>query len=189
MLYLGTGRRKNPPELQLDVLHQVTGQLHVPYIRRMIERADIIMLKDACSVEVMHKAAVTRRPVIEIFVNLLDLLDKGPALLVSVAYSAEPVPKGDQDDLRSRPNAVNFVDELDIGVEVLITSDVVGSVVVIRAKVDDDNVGGRMGCEVPEFRGRAPLLDGAVGGVRCTEPLVGLQRLGELKGEGRIRGK
>ena len=57
MLYLWSRLVQTPTKNQLDVLHQMASKLHVPEISRVILRPNVVMFKDASSVEVIHKAA------------------------------------------------------------------------------------------------------------------------------------
>lgn len=59
MLHLWTGLLQVPAEVEFDVLHQVTGQLYVSNISRVLEGSKIVVLQDAGRVEVVYEAFTT----------------------------------------------------------------------------------------------------------------------------------
>ena len=151
MLHLRARRAEHPTEVQLDVLQQVTRQLDVSHVGRVVLRADVVVLHDAGGVEVVHEVLARVVPGAEVLVDALDLGDEAAALRVGVAHRAEAFPQREKDDLRPGPDGVHFFDELDVAAVELAGGDVVGGVVVVRADVDDDDVGGwRRGVSVRE---------------------------------------
>ena len=99
----------------------------------MILRPNVIVLQNACRIEVMYERAAIRSVVrgVEVFVNLVYLFDKGAALGPGVADGSEAIPKGDKDDLRFGPGRVNYIDKLQVRGVVLGERYVAGGVVVI----------------------------------------------------------
>ena len=154
MLHLRARLLQVPTENKLDILHQVARKLHVSNISRMILRPNVVMLQDARRIEVVHKAvrtlpALVERPVVEVLNDILDLIDKGCALLVGVAYLTEAFPEGEDDDLGVWPAGAYLINQLNVAIVELSTGDVVAGVVVVSAEVDYGDVGGCVGGEVP----------------------------------------
>ena len=94
MLHFRPRGSQNPPKPLLNILHEMARKLHMPHVRRMILRADIIVLEDSCRVEIMHEPSGG-----ELLVDGVDFLDKGAALGIGVADGTEAVPEGYQDYL------------------------------------------------------------------------------------------
>ena len=72
---------KHPIKLQLYILQQMTRDLDMPHIRRMIQGPNVIVLEDTRSVEIMHIARIR-----EVVVHVLDLREEACALGIVVAY-------------------------------------------------------------------------------------------------------
>lgn len=90
MLHLRTRLLEIPPKDQSDILHQMARKLHMPYVSRMIERTDVIMLQDAGGVEVVHEALsvelVERAILGKVPYHCLNLGGEAGGLAVCVAY-------------------------------------------------------------------------------------------------------
>jgi len=111
----------------------MTGDFDMADIRRMVLRADVVVLQNAGRVEVVHEGpqvpvvvvcrrprAVGRRVVddgvsevtwgVEILVYGVDLGLESRALLVCVPHGAEAFPEGEADHLRFGVARVHLVD-------------------------------------------------------------------------------
>lgn len=76
--------------------------------------------------------------------------------------------------MRLWPGLVDGGDEVDVALGKLRGRDVVGRVEIVGAKVDESDVGGWVGGEVPERRVVAVELESSAACVGGAEPLVGL---------------
>lgn len=114
---LRPNRIQRPIKLNLDILHEMTRQLHMSHIRRMILRANIIMGQYARRIEIMHKrltwcfwfvscvfGVVVENGLlevfggVEVFVDGVDLGDESDVggqgwLDVGVSYGVETFPE------------------------------------------------------------------------------------------------
>lgn len=82
-------RAKHPIELQIHILQQMTRDLDMSHVCRMIQRPDVVVLEDARRVEVVHVARVR-----EVVVDGFDLGEEACALGIGVADGAEARPEG-----------------------------------------------------------------------------------------------
>ena len=89
MLHLRSSLLQLPPKGKLDILHQMARQLYMPHISRMIKWANIVVLKNSSSVEVMNKALPTELVQRAVFGEMpddsLDLGGEASGLAVGVA--------------------------------------------------------------------------------------------------------
>ena len=177
MLHLRPRLLQYPAKRQLDILHQMTGDLDVSDICRVVKRPNVVVLQDAGGVEVVYKpfsSAFVQAAVVEISDDILDLMKEARALHPGVADLAEARPETQDDDLGLGPASVDFVDELNItGVELLMRN-VVGSIVVIRPEVHHSDIGWWVGIEIP-VRNIWPVsvdLESSSTRVGDLEPLV-----------------
>lgn len=106
---------------------------------------NVIVLQDTSSVEIVHKSTV-----IVVSIHLLDLIDESTALLPRVADLVEPIPQRDQYDLSSWILAVHLANKIDIAAQILLVRNIVVSVVVVGAQVDENNIRLLMMRKVPE---------------------------------------
>ena len=191
MLDLRTRLLEDPAKRQFDVLHQMTRKLDVSNVRRMIQRPNIIVLQDARRVEVVHKplaTALVQVAVVEVFDDVLDLLEEAGALLECIPDGTEARPQAQEDYLAIRPSFVDLVDQLDVAVVELGRGDVVGGVVVVRANVDDSDIGSWMSVEVPvgNVYGKSDIADGrdvTTTGRICTSVAQVCRRLVSADGD------
>jgi hypothetical protein len=116
MLYLRPRSIQHPPKQQLNILNHMARNLNMPHIRRMILRADIIMLHYPRRIEVVNErlqilvfaaggglggvgyGVVDDRGGevfggVEVLVDAVDLGVIAGALLVGVANGAEAFPE------------------------------------------------------------------------------------------------
>lgn len=116
-------------------------------IRWVVLRANIIVLHNTCSIEVVNESSM---PVM--IVNFLNLLDKCTALSIAVPNRTKSIPERYQDNLCMGIDLVNTLYELKIALKIFLVSNVVVSVIVIGAQIDDNDAGRWMFAEVPHFR-------------------------------------
>lgn len=107
---------------------------------------NIVVLQNTSSVEVMHETGV-----LVVSVHLLNLLDEGTTLLPSISNLTKSVPKSDEDDLSSWVLLMHLTDKIDIAAKILLVRDVVVSVVIVGAEVDDHNIRLLMMSKVPKW--------------------------------------
>ena len=141
--------------------------LDMSEICRMPLGLDIIVLQNPRAVEIMHISLV-----LVVLVDLIDFVGEGADLVVRVPFRSKPIPQAHEDDLRLGVDFMHLADETQVRGKVLLVCHAVGRVVVIRAKVDDDDVGGLVRAEVPGLRGGVVELRGAPVRVAGLEPLV-----------------
>ena len=79
---------------------------------------------------------------------------------------------------------MNFINKQNIRLVELRIRDIVGRVVVVRAKVDNNNISLLVGGKVPELRIVTPDLDRTAGSITCVKPLVCLRK-GQTSDSGR----
>ena len=72
---------------------------------------------------------------------------------------------------------MDFVNELDVASVVLAACDIICSVVVVCAEIDDDNISCWMSGEVPRLWVLSPDFNGPSGGIRSVQPLIGLYQV------------
>jgi len=85
-------------------------------------------------------------------VYVFNFREEARALCKRGANGRETRPKGEDDDLRLRPDLVDAVDEFDVGLLEFRSRDVVDGVVVIGTDVDDCYVRRRVSREIPYRR-------------------------------------
>lgn len=123
-LYFRSSGSKHPVEFIFDVLLQVAGKLDVPDISGVVLGPDIIVLQDASGIEEMHKLLWG---VVKMRYDVLDLLDEGTALDVSVAGRGKALPEREENDLRLWVDDMDIGDKVDVGFVELRGGNVVGS--------------------------------------------------------------
>jgi hypothetical protein len=81
----------------------------------------------------------------------------------------------EDDDLGSRPDSMDSVDEVDITLGKFLACDVVLFVVIVCSEIDDYEIGWGLGGEVPTLGLVTIDLVGALRGIGCLIPLVFLE--------------
>lgn len=157
----------------------MTRQLNLPHVRRVVLRADIVMLQNPRCIKVIHVAtralpSGVQRTIIEMPHDALNLRLQSAVLRERGVDGAETAPEAQHDDLRGRPGAVDGGDEVDVALGELRCGDVVDGVGVVGADVDEGDVCGGVRGEVPEGWVVAVEVEGAAARVGGAEPLVGL---------------
>ena len=94
----------------------------------------------------MHETGV-----LVVSIDLLNLFDESTTLLPSISNLTKSVPKSDEDNLSSWVLLVYLADKVDVAAKVLLVGDVVVSVVVVGAEVDDHNIRLLMMSKVPKW--------------------------------------
>ena len=87
MQHLWPRRPHLPPKLDLNPLHEMTSDLDLAHVCRVPLRRNIIMLQDACRVEIVHEFDF-----LVMLVHGFDLVDVKRSLSVCVSDLAESAP-------------------------------------------------------------------------------------------------
>lgn len=184
MLHFWPRSLENPSEIQLDILQQVTGNLDMSNVSRMVLGSDIIVLQDPSRIEVMHKSLG-----LEVVVHCFNLFEEPRSLFPSIPDLAETTPERlpvdqlywsetpegttyEDDDLRVWPCLVHTVDQVNVSTVELRRRNVVCCVIVISSNVDHRQIRRWMSSEFPRLRIVAPDLNGSAAGVRGLIPLI-----------------
>lgn len=138
-------------------------------IRWVVLRANIIVLHNPCGIEVVNESSM-----LVMIVNFLNLLDKCTTLSIAVPNRTESIPERYQDNLCMGIDLVNTLYELKIALKIFLVSNVIMSVIVVGAQIDDNNVGRWMFTEIPHFRIVIVDLYRSARRVRRMIPLIGL---------------